>query len=336
MAPDVNTLPPARSASVDDDTPTDASQRVSSHSLAAAATINAGIQNQESGPSSTSPGSRSRGERVPPPTSHDRQRSAVMMNLNLNDPGLPGPGELQGADPRPTISQTTSPQSIGRSSFSLGTADPHHQRAPSLGELHQELEQEQEAQVNRLLSMIRQQQEQLTQLQQGTGQTRPDSAAAAIDDSTPTSERSLSFPPVSHVPVSVSNPRTRSPAPPGRRGSHGLSRQSSSQSRTHSRGSSPALRPLSGSLSGSGEATEQPWNSLASNRDESVFYQAETQTLTRENQMLKQRIRELERQLNEAGSIAATSSSPSIGSNLNAPPLSQSEVPTSGPTEGGD
>lgn len=57
-------------------------------------------------------------------------------------------------------------------------ASPHHQRAPSLGELHQELENEQEAQVvshstesashaqhtadivsqNRLLAMIRQQQ----------------------------------------------------------------------------------------------------------------------------------------------------------------------------------
>lgn len=29
----------------------------------------------------------------------------------------------------------------------IATGDPHHQRAPSLGELHQELEQEQEAQV---------------------------------------------------------------------------------------------------------------------------------------------------------------------------------------------
>lgn len=31
----------------------------------------------------------------------------------------------------------------------IATGDPHHQRAPSLGELHQELEQEQEAQVVR-------------------------------------------------------------------------------------------------------------------------------------------------------------------------------------------
>ena len=41
-------------------------------------------------------------------------------------------------------------------------------------------------------------------------------------------------------------------------------------------------------MSGHGEE----W-SLGGPRDESAFYQAETQMLTRENQMLKQRIREL-------------------------------------------
>lgn len=33
--------------------------------------------------------------------------------------------------------------------MSVAMGDPHHQRAPSLGELYQELEQEQEAQVVR-------------------------------------------------------------------------------------------------------------------------------------------------------------------------------------------
>lgn len=42
--------------------------------------------------------------------------------------------------------RTASPTSHGGSPV-FATADPHHQRAPSLGELHQELEQEQEAQV---------------------------------------------------------------------------------------------------------------------------------------------------------------------------------------------
>lgn len=42
--------------------------------------------------------------------------------------------------------RTSSPSSIAGSPV-VATGDPHHQRAPSLGELHQELEQEQEAQV---------------------------------------------------------------------------------------------------------------------------------------------------------------------------------------------
>lgn len=70
------------------------------------------------------------------------------------------------------------------------------------------------------------------------------------------------------------------------------------------------------------------------NRDDVAYYQAETQMLTRENQMLKMRIRELgssvavpllaaclrgaERQLNDGGSV--TTSSPSNPSNLAAPP----------------
>lgn len=48
--------------------------------------------------------------------------------------------------------RTASPTSHGSSPV-FATADPHHQRAPSLGELHQELEQEQEAQVVGLFSL---------------------------------------------------------------------------------------------------------------------------------------------------------------------------------------
>lgn len=71
------------------------------------------------------------------------------MNLNLNDPSLPGPGELSSSDHRSSVGnafRTASPTSIGGSP-AIATGDPHHQRAPSLGEIHQELEQEQEAQV---------------------------------------------------------------------------------------------------------------------------------------------------------------------------------------------
>lgn len=73
-----------------------------------------------------------------------RRRSAVLMNLQLNDPSIPAPGEM--ANDR-SGHQPSSPLML---SHSPTTADPHHHRAPSLGELHQELEAEQEAHVVRL------------------------------------------------------------------------------------------------------------------------------------------------------------------------------------------
>lgn len=57
---------------------------------------------------------------------------------------------------------------------------------------------------------------------------------------------------------------------------------------------SPALLPLSAGLHG--ESNEWLLSGGASglgSRDESAFYQAETQMLTRENLMLRMRIREL-------------------------------------------
>jgi len=51
-------------------------------------------------------------------------------------------------------------------------------------------------------------------------------------------------------------------------------------------------------------------------RDESAFYQAETQMLTRENQMLRHRIRELEKQLSEMSTGPSAVSSPSLPSHL--------------------
>lgn len=60
------------------------------------------------------------------------------MNLNLNDPGLPAPGEL-------------AMSASSRSRSGQWPHSPRHERNPSLGELHQELEYEQEGQVVRLL-----------------------------------------------------------------------------------------------------------------------------------------------------------------------------------------
>ncbi|KAI4184607.1 MAG: hypothetical protein LQ346_006078 [Caloplaca aetnensis] len=286
MAPDLNSLPPSRSP-VNGRQPGSPSPRSSSVSLAAAATINAGIQQQQQDSRRSSISSRSN---QPGPASQsgrtERRRSNVAMNLSLNDPTLPAPGELQSSDHRSSIPQpfrTASPQGIG----SPTTAPPHH-RAPSLGELHQELEQEQEAQVNRLLEMIRQQQMQLQQMQQQSNLT-PATSTAAVE-STPTSERSFSFPAVpASAPISMGNPRPRSPAP---RTSFELSRQTSRASRTPSRGGSPSMRPMSAGLQSQGE----DWMLSSgghTGRDDVAYYQAETQMLTRENQMLKIRIREL-------------------------------------------
>ncbi|KAF2732188.1 hypothetical protein EJ04DRAFT_525541 [Polyplosphaeria fusca] len=263
------------------------------HSLAAAAAMNAGIQNEDS--RRTSSGSMRRDvERA-------RRRSSIRMNLNLNDPSVPAPGEMQmSPSSRPRVPWPTS---------------PHHERTPSMGELHQELEYEQENQVNRLLNMIRQQQTQIATLQSNQGQPPPSSA---IDDSTPTSERSLSLPQPSAMhsvytsqTSAYPQPRSRSPFASGT-----LSRHSSTtgRSRGSSHAGSPALRPLSSGLPH--ESSDFLPASAVGARDESAFYQAETQNLTRENQMLKLRIRELERQLNELNPTSAITHSPVLHSGL--------------------
>ena len=152
--PDLNSLPPSRPSSGSQTRinsgiqeplpgqPGSQSPRASSVSLAAAATINAGMLNEGSRRSSTS----SNRNRPSQPTS--RRRSNVAMNLSLNDPTLPGPGELQTSDHSSSIGhvfRTSSPRSPRRQ-YSP-TIPQYHHRAPSLGELHQELEQESEMQV---------------------------------------------------------------------------------------------------------------------------------------------------------------------------------------------
>jgi hypothetical protein len=237
--------------------------------------MNAGMHNEDT--RRTSSGSMRRDvERA-------RRRSSIRMNLNLNDPAIPAPGEMQQSPPGRSRGQGPWPHS------------PHHERTPSLGELHQELEYEQEGQVNRLLNMIRTQQAQINTLQAN----HQNPSASAVDDSTPTSERSMSIPPslpqstyvspavISPLP-SAAQPRSRSPF-----GFGSISRQSSfaDRSRHSSHAGSPALRPVSGQAGPYDPHDMLP--SPATSRDEGAFYQAETQNLTRENQMLKLRIREL-------------------------------------------
>lgn len=197
------------------------------------------------------------------------------MNLQLNDPTLPPPAEIVTGEGLRTASPL--------SGSPIMTSDPQHFRTPSLGDIHQELEQEQEAQVNRLLSMIRTQQQQLQQLQATTGGNH--GTPPVIDESTPTSERSMSFSNIHYAAIAASTPRSPS-AIAHPRSSFDLARADlQRRSRTPSRTASPRLR--STSISGEGE----PFS--LGGRDESAFYQAETQMMIRENQMLRQRIREL-------------------------------------------
>lgn len=198
------------------------------------------------------------------------------MNLQHNDPSLPGPGEMVQQDHNSRSSMTTSPSAapLSTSPLMIG-GDPHHNRAPSLGELHQELEAEQEAQVNRLLLQIRQQQAQILHLQQH----QPNQSAIIGEESpgqvTP-----------AHPGPSTSGSLPRSPVFPRSSFEHGPRADFRYRSRTPSRGASPRLRSTSIS-----QDSGEPLALGSSN--ESAFYQAETQMLTRENQMLRHRIRDL-------------------------------------------
>lgn len=300
MPPDLNSLPASNHSPVGGNTPLQQRPRrislsnadsfrpsppsprsPSLSSLQAAAAINAGLQRS---PSNVSPARNNPGL--------ERRRSSLMNNFSINDPAIPGPGELQQSN----ASNGGSPR-LGRRSIAYGTADPNHQRQPSLGEIHQELENEQEAQVNRLLHMIRIQQDQIAQIQRQ--QQNPQEPSPSLNEQTrlPTPPSNL------NTAIAAGTNFTEHPSPRSSSVSglphahipfnrpHSLSRQSSarlSNAGTNSHSGSPGLRPASGSL---GPLTEDFL--LGGTRDESAFYQAETQMLTRENQMLKQRIREL-------------------------------------------
>ncbi|KAJ5339772.1 hypothetical protein N7452_006500 [Penicillium brevicompactum] len=306
MSPDLNSLPPSRSSSI--------SSSVQARNMPAA-------------PASGAPGNPnasprpSRGSSIGRLSVSEQRRSVAGINLNLND--MQANSEAP-ADHRSSMGhafRTASPPSHGSPVFA--TADPHHQRAPSLGELHQELEQEQEAQVNRLLQMIRSQQAQLHQYQQNQPQQNPQSSAA-IDDTTPSSERSAFFPP--------------GPAPPP--ASNRLSISSSFSNRRLSRPSSQTTSPNLRPLDSRGPEGVEPFPGLRDNlsrrgsRDESAFYQAEASSLGRENLLLRQRIRELERQIGELTTSQASATTASGFSSGQAGP-EVSDPPAVGSTRDG-
>ena len=129
------------------------SPRTASTSLHAAATVNAGLQHETSQGTHSSPALSKHEDlthsaspssslpRSPTASQSSRRRSQLHMNLQLNDPTLPSPGEMAHES---SGRHSSIPQHLP---VSPGMADPHHHRAPSLGELHQELEAEQEAHV---------------------------------------------------------------------------------------------------------------------------------------------------------------------------------------------
>ena len=162
MAPDLNSLPPSRSSTSSplharNNWSSTAEAHVSTSRSSSVAPSPAVTMNPASNPlgsadqshrSSLSGGHRSSPQSTRPSISEGRRRS----HLNLNDSSAAsnaGAGIEHQEHRSPSFGnyfRTASPSSLGGSPI-IATGDPHHQRAPSLGELHQELEQEQEAQV---------------------------------------------------------------------------------------------------------------------------------------------------------------------------------------------
>ncbi|KAK4146724.1 uncharacterized protein C8A04DRAFT_9448 [Dichotomopilus funicola] len=294
--------------------PSGSPARHPSISLQAAATLNAGLQRESPGGSPNSPLSP---RNQSPHT--DRRRSQVLMNLQMADPSMPAPGEMVSDSQGSQNGQNaSSPVPIAASPRLAATNRiPYHSRAPSLGELHQELENEQEFQVNRLLAQIRDLQAQVQrQQQQNPSAVTGDEAS---DRSVPTSAAPVPIP-VPGAPGVTSSPQPiypgsgslpRSPVFP--RTSFDMARADlRHRSRTPSRNASPRMR----STSISADSGEQ-W--ALGGRDDCAFYQAEAQMLVRENQMLRHRIRELERKLFDTHGSNDTSAShePPHSSRLN-------------------
>lgn len=208
------------------------------------------------------------------------------MNLQIADPAVPGPGEMLTENHNNSFQEfSPSPRFLHSSPRLVAIGESPHHRAPSLGEIHQELENEQEYHVNRLLAEIRRLQDEIDRNKRFQASSANEEAIATTPVPIPTSNPSQQ----SVVPgTGMGSSLPRSPGFPHHpRSSFDIARaELRRRSRTPSRGASPRLR--STSISGdSGDHFQ------LGSRDENAFYQAETQMLIRENQMLKKRIKEL-------------------------------------------
>jgi hypothetical protein len=223
------------------------------------------------------------------------------MGLQVADPAVPAPGEMvsdtqqqQQHSGSSSNYQTPSPRTVSvspRLIASRAPHHPHHDRTPSLGELHQELESEQEFQVNRLLAEIRRLQEQVQRHQQQ--QTSQSSTAASGEDES--ADRGAPIIPGGGGGAATASPLPMHPSSGSLPRSPGFPRSSFDRhrSRTPSRNASPRHRATSISADMGGEPFFLGGGGGAAGRDESTYYQAESQALIRENQLLRQRIREL-------------------------------------------
>ncbi len=150
--PDIDSIPlpycPPRTDGNVQQTP---SPRASPPSLAAAATMNnASLQHDLSRRSSAA--SPRASDRSPHFGLNERQRSSAIIS-NHNS-ALPGPGELQTGDLRLYTSDIRQPGTFDprtTNPHGYGSPNQYRGRTPSLGEIHQELEQEQEFRVVRPL-----------------------------------------------------------------------------------------------------------------------------------------------------------------------------------------
>ncbi|KAI5785064.1 hypothetical protein DFH27DRAFT_487638 [Peziza echinospora] len=253
----------------------------------------------------------------PPPAS---------SSSSLQTPGSSRPETPSSARPTPhTFQHTFNPQHVRRQSsgslssrrtslltppLPVDTSSPGPQRLPrqpssDFAELHNELEIEQEAAVNRLLNMIRLQQIQ-NQHAQGTDDGNSSTGATFDSASTTTRARSPGISSSSALRTSLS-----------RQSSFNYHRPASRSSSTHAT-SSPSLLPAANT---SIPIEEGQWL-LGGSRDEAGFYMAETQMLTRENEMLKKRIRELEKQVSELKKPEAKTATSTTASSADSPAAS--------------
>jgi hypothetical protein len=239
------------------------------------------------------------------------------MDLNANESSthvLSG-ARLAGITP----SFSASPPALGSTQL-VSNGDPNHQRNLSFSEIHDELEQEQEAQVNRMMRMIRNQQLYLDQIrmqcESGSGHNSQltfvigvpndlhEREAFDIPQSNVITSESASYLPTS--PTRPSCPPTpRSPT--SRSLTHGTYANNFTPSPLLSDRGSPRLAGIR--------------RGRRSIDDELNYYEAEASWLARENQMLRMRVRKLEKQITGRELAAA-------GSGLNGLNAETLEIPS--------